>query len=274
MRNKLVKGLLAASAVVAVVGTANTSDAGVISIKAENFGNATDAWNAMQDYRNGQKAFVDEDFDGIAPGTLTESFVGGLSTDVGRFMKGAGALDGTGACGDTPQSDCTSPGILSSLTTPFSGRFNSTDGDSADPNQNWLDSNDVTQVVWEVDLAGDNIDFGPHKKITSLGVILTDVTDVGAEFELTVAGGGSMKTSDVFSGLGNGTYTFVTAHFQGFIPPITGFKATFENSNGVTGDGFGIDDATISVPVPSTLALMGAGLVMAGFASRMRRRAA
>jgi len=262
---------LAATAVAAVVGWGGAATAASINISAVNFANGNDAFNALQAFRGGQKDYVAEDFEGFSAGDLTENGSGTLSTgesaletSVGRFGKGSGALDGTGACGGG-LSDCTSPGILDQPNSPFNGRFNSTPGGA-----NWLDSNDVSQVVWEADLQADGIDLGNGQKISGLGVILTDVTDVGATFQLELEGG-MMTASETFAGLGNGDFTLVTASFN-FKPPITSFRATFENISGnQTSDGFGIDDATVTVPVPATLGLLGIGLIGLGAAARRRR---
>ena len=271
---------LAVTAVTVAIGWSGAASAASIQINANNFANGSNAFNALQAFRGGQKDYVAENFEepNFSAGDLTESGSGtvntvpnqenALSTSVGRFGRGPDAMDGEGACG-AATSPCTSPGVLDKPTSPFSGRFNSTQP-GAD-NANWLDSNDVSQVVWEADLQADGIDLGNGQKISGLGVILTDVTDVGATFQLELAGRMVTETKD-FSGLGNGDFTVVTALFRNFAPPITGFTATFENISGnQTRDGFGIDDATITVPVPATLGLLGLGLVGLGAAARRRR---
>lgn len=274
------------------MSSVNTAASASIDLSATNFNDASGAWSALEAFRSGQKDYVAEDFEGFSVGTLTNPSgldAGGgrnntsefLDTNVGQFYNGPDAVAGTGACtqsGDA--SDCNSAGILNSAETPFSGRFDSTGGDdsSDDTSANgsedqgkWLDSNDTTQIVWDADLDRDEIDLGNGRKISGLGVILTDVTDVGATFEVSLKGA-SVTSTENFSGLGNGTFTLVTARFRNFLPPITSFQATFENKNGKTNDGFGIDDATIAVPAPATLGLLGLGLIGVGVAARRRNR--
>mgnify|MGYP006430860425 CR=1 FL=1 len=274
---------LAVTAVTVAIGWGGAASAGTIQINFESFTDGGDAFSALDDFRKGQKDYVAEDFEGfrnfdddgkILTGELAD---GGLVTSVGRFGRGPLAEDGTGNCNGRGAS-CSSPGVLTSDAnapnqSPFNGRANSTDENTNNPGNQWLDSNDVSQVVWEADLVEDDIDLGNGQKISGLGVILTDVADVGATFEIQLEGRMETATQE-FSGLRNGTFTVVTALFRNFAPPITGFKATFQNTtegSNTTGDGFGIDDATLVVPVPATLGLLGLGLVGLGAAARRRR---
>ena len=66
----------------------------------------------------------------------------------------------------------------------------------------------------------------------------------------------------------NGNIQFITGNFSEL---VTSAKLTVKNSNGNTSDGWGIDEASIAVPLPGTLALFGISLLGLGVATRRYR---
>ena len=137
---------------------------------------------------------------------------------------------------------------------PIFGRQNLTDG-----GVNWLDSNDLETLIWEVDGAG---------TFDSLSFFLTDVGDIpGTDFNFSVAAGSESVTTHI-PRQSNGTINFVRILFDA---PISAATVTFNTAHN---DGFGLDDgaaATVApIPLPTGGLLLLGGL--AGLAT-LRRRA-
>ena len=129
----------------------------------------------------------------------------------------------------------------------------------------WLDSNDVPTVTW--DISGTSVDdFGPFD---SIGFFLIDVADQGATMEVTFAGGGSEEFDlPTFSGEDNSNIQFITGKFSQLISSATVTMSNLENDNR---DGWGVDNASIAVPVPASMALLGTGLLGLGLLARRRK---
>lgn len=277
MTTRSITRLLAATAMTAAIGWGGTASAGTIDLQYQNFSQADlgDARTALDNFINPNKWSLTEDFGvGDLGGDGQEAVSGGLDTKVGTFKRGPDAVDGDtgGACiGDCDQlyvlNKSGSPG------SPFSGRYDTSADDTAnDGSGNWLDSNDVSEVVWSADL--DDLDNPSPDKISRMAVLLTDVEDVGADFKITLEDTTNFDDELDVTGGGDGSVTLVTARFRDFVPPISSFTATFKNEGGnADGDGFGIDDASIAAPIPGTVALLGAGLIGLGVVARRRHAA-
>ena len=143
-------------------------------------------------------------------GATIETFENGFTTV-------AGGADNSGKSVNTSVGTFTSknPGTLGTYgqtlalsetdTTIFSGRKNSTTGGS-----NWLDSNDSTRVVWDLEL-------DPVGAFSNVGFLMSDVGDVEAFLDIKFKDG----TTEVVNLLGDtadGNMQYITAHFD---PSVT-----------------------------------------------------
>lgn len=117
--------------------------------------------------------------------------------------------------------------------------------------KNWLDSNDLTQMVWKV---------GDVGKFDRLSFFLTDVGDIeGTNFTVQVAGNGIAKSIAHIAPQENGAINLVKILLDGFVDSATVTLTSNHN------DGFGIDDLTVAkvspvpLPMPGLLLLAGIG---------------
>lgn len=186
-----------------------------------------------------------EDFEGFSALTFGDP----ISTAVGDFS--ATGANGTGVC----LSGCDELVILDAANSPFSGRFNTTAGGA-----NWLDSNDISEVTWNVSTGG---------TFSGLGFMLMDPSDVGANLTITLIDGSTISQTINFQQT-NGSLFYVSAYLDGLATSAT---VTLTNSGSqTTNDGFGIDDVIVgTVPEPGTLALLGLGLIGLGFSRRRKK---
>lgn len=205
---------------------------------------SSDPFASQSAFEAGLSNTTKEDFEGFSALTFGDP----ISTSVGDFS-GTGA-DGTGVC----LNGCDELVVLDSDTTPFSGRFNTTSGGN-----NWLDSNDISEVTWDISTGGG--------LFNALGFMLMDPSDVGATLTIELVDGSSVSETITFS-QSNGTLFYVSAVLDGL---ASSAMLTLTNSNDFTNDGFGIDDAVVgTVPEPGMLTLLGLGLAALGFSRRKK----
>ena len=136
---------------------------------------------------------------------------------------------------------------------PIFGRQNLIDG-----GLNWLDSNDLETLIWEVGGAG---------TFDSLSFLLTDVGDIpGTNFNFSVTTGLDTVTTFI-PRQSNGTINFVSILFDA---PISIATLAFNTAHN---DGFGLDDATAATVAPIPLPVGGVLLLsgLLGFAALRRR---
>ncbi len=192
-----------------------------------------------------------------------EDFTASRTTGYTTLATGAGSFSfqgngGGSACvkpGGPSASACDALYVLDAATTPFSGRYNTTPGGSR-----WLDSNDTTKVVLDLEQAHLN------RRLDNLFFFMTDVNDQGGR--LKVYGyDGSASAFDVFGSTASGSAQANGALFFVRLSSPAGI-ARVEWVNTVTGDGWGIDDIG-TVPEPSSIVLF--AITLFGAAARLRR---
>lgn len=145
--------------------------------------------------------------------------------------------------------------------TPVWGRQNLSEG-----GKNWLDSNDLTKMVWTI---GADTKLG---KFDRLSYFLTDVGDIaGTDFSVTVSGKGIQTATQHITAQANGEVNLVRILLDDFVTEATVTMTSQRN------DGFGIDDLTIAqvapIPLPLPGLLLMAGLGGLAFVARGRKAA-
>jgi hypothetical protein len=246
-----------AAAAVALTTSVTAASAVSVDINITRFGtdatglaNAHTAWS---DFLVGDMvAFESFEGEGLAgtPNPLTSV---GQFTGTGSTGGGQSAFDCGGGVGAT--SCVRSDDDPSGVPGPF-GRF-ALDG------ENWLDSNDMTSVLWEIP-GGATIGMFSH-----IAFFLTDLDDVGSlRFFITVNGDIVEQRPGGNNNLGtDGTLHLVTMKFSSLVG-----GATILMTNGV-GDGFGIDKIGVSaVPLPAAGWMLLAGV--GGLLAAKRRKKA
>lgn len=191
---------------------------------------------------------VTETFEGFSHDTRSPS------TSVGTFQRGPAAGDGTGTnCTPT----CDQPSVFDQAEeVSNSGRYNVTQDGSM-----YLDSNDVSQVEWDLSTAM----LDPFTN--ALGFYLMDPADQGATFRISTDN--STELFNIAPGQKDGALFYVSA--LSTTGPITSAAVLFENTDENTADGFGVDDVTVGVPAPGMLAMLGSGLLALGLFGRGRK---
>ncbi|RZU98376.1 PEP-CTERM sorting domain-containing protein [Spiribacter vilamensis] len=182
-------------------------------------------------------------------------------TSVGSFLPGPLANNGTGT---NCVSGCTEPVVLNQADVDGNtGRY-----DVTGPNgQYYLDSNDLTQVRWELGTADPALD----SSYNAIGFYLMDPSDQKATFEISTLAGTELFTiPEMMSGTRkDGDLIYLSAISTA--GAITSASILFTNTDGNTSDGFGLDNVTVGVPAPGMLAMLGSGLMALGLFGRRRK---
>lgn len=231
----------------ATTASAATVSIGVDAFDSTQVGAARAAYDA---HAAGMGMRVVEDFESFEAWNGTTQTRDPANTRVGSFQ-GAGRPGSGGAhVGDGTGSE-----IRTAM--PYYARSNLTVG-----GQNWLDSNDLEYLVW--DIAPDM-----PARFNSLAFFLTDVSDVpGTNFTFTLEAEGIDATTMHIAPQANGGINFVRILFDQAVANAT---LTFDTKHN---DGFGLDEATIGgiapVPLPPAALLLVAGLGGLGLIGRRR----
>jgi len=254
----------AVTAAFTLMAVASTAGAATVSINAESFGagaaSAAAARAAQTAFHSGAVRSTTEDFEGFAVSGSPASFTAPtIETAVGDFTSIAPAR-ASGA----PLSPAAQLHVRDGSGNT-SNRFNTTLGGS-----NYLDSNDNNGILWTVP---GSASLGAFDRISFLA---TDIDDVGnVQFSLT-AGGDVLDTifnppapsATVKNALGDGELLLFTLLFGEQVSDLT-----VEMIGGV-GDGFALDDVTVSaVPLPAAAWMLLAGVGALAGIGRARRAA-
>ncbi len=233
-----------------LVATAASASATTITVQAEssiaNLVAARNAWILSTFGVNWDPQQL-ENFESFGYGPYNS-----LATGAGTFSVMAGSQ-----AGDPVQSNGTKTDqftILNASDTPFSGRFNTTAG-----GQNWLDSNDITQIQLTTSLS-------------NLYFFITDVGDCGGVLQIQT-GDGTTYSFPALNYTSDGNMFFVAINSASSIGSV---KWLNNSSN----DGWGVDDFGTAVdpppavPEPASWPIAAAGLLAIPLIKKYRSRSA
>ncbi len=265
MTNKMTHSLAIAAVVTGLAfGLASPAHASLISTKVTEID--PDVGNLVeQNFLGSLLGSATESFEGFNLGDAENGTVPGPvnTTSVGTFT--ATGEGGGNLCIKGGNNTCDRLQILDKDSSPFSGRFavnqdGTTDTKDGDNTGQWLDSNDISKMVWDLSAIDGSYN--------AFGFYLTDGADVGAELEVSFADGPSEQLV-LLDNEENGTLYYISAIAS---EPILNATVTFQNGDLNNGDGWGMDRMTVGkVPAPATLGLLGAGLVGLGLIGWSRR---
>jgi MYXO-CTERM domain-containing protein len=175
-------------------------------------------------------------------GAIPCGTTGAVETAVGRFSGGGPAGSGGSVCGDARRVQVKTP----NSPAPF-GRYDPDGG-------RWLDSNDLEEVVWDVDVG---------RAIRGLSFGLTDAHDQpDSRFSFAVEG----ARWSIAEQEANGTLHLIRVMFDA---PVDRTQVVFSTRGN---DGFGIVSPTVQpVPLPPAALLALSGLGALALARRRRR---
>ena len=156
-------------AAILLAGLAQGASAASVSISIDTFGmtNLSGAQAAYATYLTGTRANVVEDFESFTPWGGLVGTANPVETNVGTFKAVSASNGGPGGSSVNSGSGLevrADNGVGNSSDGTLWGRQNSTDG-----GENWLDSNDLTSMVWTIDAS---TGFG---RFDSLAFMLGDV---------------------------------------------------------------------------------------------------
>lgn len=252
-------------AAILLVGLAHGASAASVNISVDSFGisNLAGAQAAYASYKSTTHHSVVEDFESFQAWSVAPGATNPVQTKAGTFHAESalpGGPGGSSVNGGNNLEIRANDGVGNSPDGTLWGRQNLTLG-----GMNWLDSNDLTAMVWTI---GSDTKVG---KFDSLAFVLGDVGDIsGTNFTIKVEAAGYATKVASIARQPNGTMNLVQILFDDF---VKGAKVTLTSNRN---DGFGIDNVTVArvAPVP----LPGAGLLLLGGLASLgafrRRRAA
>lgn len=250
------KKLYTAAAVVLMATPALSAT--IVTTHEYSTGNYLDLFNAMG-------TSVVENFEGFS---LSEGGNGQpdafqaqpIETAVGNFTRTSGTGSGGTVTRPDPDLDGTQLAVRNGNVFGRSDTTAELFPDLGVTNGQFLDSNDVVDMSWNVDLGGSLFD--------SLIFVMTDATDVGSTLRIFA---GDDRFEFVIGGreLGDSERRIVKIDFGA---AVSSAVIDFENSK--RNDGLSIDDIAVNVvPLPAGIFLLGAGLAGLGLMRRRQRAA-
>lgn len=214
--------------------------------------------NAWKANLGGQEDLI-ENFEKVKTGWYNPS----LTTSIGTFSVTEKSKAGTGTSSYNAKNPDSELAYFEIRDYNANGRKNHTDGGS-----NYLDSADITELKLTL-LDGLNL--------TNMFFYLTDPSDVKALTRTKTASGSLSDEVDInYNSQNNNTLWFVGIVANEAIESVLWTAYDSRNQdNFYTNDGFGLDDFSTMAPVPepSTILLLGSGLLGLGWYGRKRKKA-